>query len=172
MFRFLLLLFFFSNVSSLDNSVAVDGTIDEYRFVMLSQNTLSGDVDSVADTGSDEFLMGSIEINIFNNTDTGVVYIQNSEYKDSKFFCLGKNSDDQIEMRIKASKNTDGTTADPYRTVTPADGAVLRDTTSDTSGLTFNEKIIIEFYTIDSTSNVLTSGTTYGASYSFYWLDS
>ncbi|MCH9622118.1 MAG: hypothetical protein S4CHLAM20_15530 [Chlamydiia bacterium] len=169
MWRIIFIILLFSKISSEDQSVTVDGTVDTSRFVMLSENTLSALGDDVLDTGSGEHLIGSIEIITFNNVDTGTVYIQNLEYKDDLFMSVGElDTDNQILLRVKSNREEDGSIASPYRTITPADPAVIRD--PDTTGTPLNEKTILEFYALDSTSNVLAS-VAYEAHFTLVWGD-
>lgn len=168
--RFILALTLLSSLSSDDNSVAISGVVGTRRTIVCSENTLSSDITSAIDTsGSSEELIGSIEINLFNNntSESGKVQLANTEYANSKFRVLKVTDDDvQVKISIKASKETDGTASDPYRTLTPAAEVLLRDPTTTV----VDEKIVLEFYAVDDADNSTSDGA-YTGNFLVFWED-
>ena len=147
----------------------IDGTIGEYRFVLLSNNTLANKIEDLSSTGSEKYLIGSIEINLFNNKNSGKVYLTNLEYdKEHDIFtaCDTANNNSQICIEIFSNKNTDGSIASPPREVSAENKALLLVTSEQIQ----NEKMIINFYAADNLNNHL-SGKNYDAHFSFLWED-
>lgn len=156
-------------VSTNDHVMNLDGTVGEFRFAMLSLNTLGEKVDTLATSGSDTHLIGSIEINLFNNVGSGSVYLSNYEYNNSLdiFTAINpNNSDSQIELRVDSDTNTNGTPSDPPRVITAEKKALLLTTIGEIT----NTRIIIDIYAKDSVNNVLTSDNYY-ANFSIDWED-
>lgn len=164
---FLFFIFLSCLISSDDKSVEMDGTIGDFRYIMLSENTLGNKVEDLSTSGSDQYLIGSIEINLFNNIDGGSVYITNLEYQDSIFRALQNGSlNNQIRVSITSNTNTDGTVSSPAYTLTPAKKTLIRTTT----GTVIDEKITLRFYAKNDPDNSLANGN-FLSHFTFIWED-
>ena len=149
---------------STENSVEINGTIGSTRFVMLSQNTISCDANFGTGTSGTEYELGSVELNIFDNTGVGggTVYMDNIEYIDNTFrLVLPADSREQAKVEIYSSLDTTGAPLDD--TVNPA---ALTTTTGDVENDTFT----LTYYVVDDTDNSTKNGQFIG-NFQFYWSD-
>lgn len=168
MLFFFLFLLCFLNISSEDYSVQVDGTISVSRFIVLSENTLSGQANGIDSSGDTTYLLGSIEVNLQNTSGSGGnAYLSNIEFDSANtlFRVVGLNGAMQ-QLKIKIESDTNITTGAAETTnISPADPALFRDTSSASD----NERIILTFYAQDNAHN--TSGAKFYGNFLFYWTD-
>lgn len=170
--KFLLFLLFFRTIISDDYSVEINSTIGASRFIMLSENTISNEATSIDTTGSDEFLLGSIEINLFNNSVSGTdrVYIENLEYDQTNaIFCAKSiSSNGQLRIEVSINRNTNGNLyTSGSQDITPAPKALIRSTTTNI----VNEKTILTFYAKDDPNNDPSLIGSYTSNFQFTWED-
>ena len=165
-------LLFFSYIISDDYSIEIDGTIGTSRFIMLSENTLSNSANGLDTTGSDEFLLGSVEINLFNNNVTGTdrVYLENLEYDEANAIFCAKNTGNNGQVRIEVTTNKDSngnlyTSGDQDLTAAPK--VLIRTTTTNI----VDEKMVLKFYAKDDPNNDPSLSGSYTAHFQFTWED-
>ncbi len=167
-----LFLLFFSYIASDDYSIEIDGTIGTSRFIMLSENTISNSANGLDTTGSDEFLLGSVEINLFNNSVSGTdrVYIENLEYDEANdLFCaksIGSNG--QIRIEVTTNRDTNGNLyTSGSQTLTAAPKVLIRTTTTTI----VDEKTTLTFYAADDPNNDPSGTGSYTSHFQFTWED-
>lgn len=177
MWRYFFLLFLLPIwIASDDNSVQVNGTIGPngtggsepgFRFVFLSENTISCEATSVTNTGSTIYLLGSIEVNLNDNTSTGGdVYMSNIEYDpvNEIFRALGRDCNlDQVKIAVYTDNDTTGAA------ITPEEAVLIYQSGTAGTG-TENHKIVFGFYAQDDSNNTLAT-TVFDAHFQFYWTD-
>jgi hypothetical protein len=160
---FFTLLLYHVALSTDDHSVEVNGTIGTIRFVMLSNNTVSCEADFNA-TGVAEYELGSVQLNLFDNTGSGggKVYMNNYQYIENTWRAvLPGQTSEQVRLEIYSSLDTSGSPISD--TINP----VLLDTTGTDVE---DEKFTLTFYAVDDVNNSTLDGTFYGA-FEFYWTD-
>ena len=168
MLFFFLFLLCFLHISSEDYSVQVDGTISVSRFIVLSENTISGQANGIDTSGTTTYLLGSIEVNLQNtNSSGGTAYLSNIEFDSthSLFRVVGLNGTMQ-QLKITIESDTNITTGALQTTpINPENAAPFR----ETSAASDNERIVLTFYAQDNAHN--TSGAKFYGSFLFYWTD-
>ncbi len=151
-------------LSTDDYSVEVDGTIGGIRFVMLSENTINNEADFSKSTAGNEYELGSVQLNIFDNTGSGGgdVYMYNFEYIANTWRAvLPGGANDQVRLEIYSSLNTSGMSLDDS-----ANPVLLTSTGSDVE----DQKFTLTFYAVDDLENSTKNGPFY-ANFQFYWTD-
>lgn len=169
---YLFCFFFISLFSNNEHhQVNIDGTMGEHRFILLSKNTIAQNIEDISTTGTEKTLIGSIEINIFNNKDSGKVYMNNFQFdQTNQLFCARnpQKSKSKVAIEVFCNKSTDGTTLPENnpRVITPDSNALLLETDSTTQ----NQTMILYFYAEDNPNNELSSDS-FIANFSFIWKD-
>ncbi|MCH9812190.1 hypothetical protein K0U07_05480 [bacterium] len=161
---YLLPLFLLQSPLSTDDSVEINGTVGTTRLVMLSQNTISNEANFSTGTGGSEYELGSVEINIFDNTGVGggTVYMDNMEYIEDTFrLVLPSDSMEQARVEIYSSLDSSGAPLDD--TINPV---AITTTTGDVEDETFT----LTYSVVDDPENSTKTGQFIG-NFQFYWTD-
>lgn len=161
---FFILFLYHAGLSTDDYSVEVDGTIGAIRFVMLSENTINNEANVNQSTSGNEYVLGSVQLNLFDNTGSGGgdVYMSNFEYiADTWRAVLPGDSSEQVRLEIDSSLNTSSARLDDSQ------NPVLLTTTG---GNVENQKFTLTFYAVDDIQNSTKNGPFYG-NFQFYWTD-
>lgn len=172
-YLFLLLLLSYTHISSEDYSVELNGTVGAVRFVMLSENTVSCEAAFTQSTDGAEFLLGTVQLNLFDNTSSGGgdVYMDNFEYIEDMWRAIlpanggvpqGGTKNEQVRLTIYDLADTSGApisdAANPYLVYTT------------TNNITENVTVELAFYATNDTENSTENGTFYG-NFQFTWTD-
>lgn len=161
---YLYLPLFLVSTLSTEDSVEINGTVGSTRFVMLSNNTISSEANFTTGTSGTEYELGSVELNIFDNTGVGggSVYMENGEYVDNTFrLVMANDSLEQAKVEIYSSLDTTGAPISDA-----SNPALLTTTSGDVEDQTFT----LTYYVVDDPENSTKNGQFIGT-FLFYWTD-